>query len=202
MDFALTGEQESLRDTAAKYLADDRASGDGPAWTDVADLGWLDAELGAVEVALLAEQLGWARSPVPWWAAVGLAGPALRAAGRPVERPATLAWAEENGPDTLAGTLAAARGVGAVGCAVAADGTLTGRKIRVPHLVDAADLVVAATGPLGVELRLVDASALRPDPSRAGAQALDPTRPVATVELTGVPSTPSWPRTPPPTCSR
>ncbi|MEU5781576.1 acyl-CoA dehydrogenase [Micromonospora lupini] len=203
MDFALTGEQEALRDTAAKYLADDRGAGDGRPWTEVDDLGWLDAELGTVELALLAEQLGWARSPSPWWATVGLAGPALRAGGRPVAAPATLAWAWENGPDTLAEAVAAARSstgdVGrggtpstdnhGVGCAVAADGTLTGRAIRVPHAVDAVDLVVAASGPYGVELRLVDASAVRVTPAGAGGQALDPSRPVSTVELTGVPST-------------
>ncbi|GAA2191880.1 acyl-CoA dehydrogenase [Micromonospora lupini] len=229
MDFALTGEQEALRDTAAKYLADDRGAGDGRPWTEVTDLGWLDAELGTVELALLAEQLGWARSPSPWWATVGLAGPALRAGGRPVAAPATLAWAWENGPDTLAEAVAAAHrptgtdpaATGArsstgtdsaatavrsstgdvgrggtpstdnpgIGCAVAADGTLTGRAIRVPHAVDAVDLVVAASGPYGVELRLVDASAVRVTPAGAGGQALDPSRPVSTVELTGVPST-------------
>ncbi|MFG1650026.1 acyl-CoA dehydrogenase family protein [Micromonospora sp. NPDC049275] len=229
MDFALTGEQEALRDTAAKYLADDRPTADGRvAWAEIADLGWLDAELGTVELALLAEQFGWARGQSPWWATVGLAGPALRAAGRPVSAPATLAWAWENGPGTLAEAVAAARrptgtdpaataarstgtdpaataarpSVGTVaragtsstdnpgvGCAVAGDGTLTGRAIRVPHAVDAVDLVVAVTGAYGVELRLVDASAVRVTPAGAGGQALDPSRPVSTVELTGVPST-------------
>ncbi|WP_405432815.1 acyl-CoA dehydrogenase family protein [Micromonospora sp. NBC_00617] len=200
MDFALTGEQEALRDTAAKYLADDRATDDGQAWAEVTDLGWLDAELGTVELALLAECLGWARSRSPWWATVGLAGPALRAAGRPVAAPATLAWAWTNGPGTLAEAVAAARGRAStdarsstdtpgVGCAVAADGTLTGRAIRVPHALEVVDLVVAATGPYGVELRLVDASAVRATPAGAGGQALDESRTVSTVELTGVPST-------------
>ncbi|MGC4816162.1 acyl-CoA dehydrogenase family protein [Micromonospora sp. DT63] len=205
MDFALTGEQEALRDTAAKYLADDRATDDGQAWPEVTDLGWLDVELGTVEVALLAERMGWARSPSPWWATVGLAGPALRAAGRPVAAPATLAWAWTNGPGTLAEAVATARrrpgvdpaGTDArsstntpgVGCTVAADGTLVGRAIRVPHALDAVDLVVVATGPSGVELRLVDASAVRPTSAGAGGQALDPSRTVSTVELTGVPST-------------
>lgn len=214
MDFALTGEQEALRDTAAKYLADDRSTADGRvAWAEIADLGWLDAELGTVELALLAEQLGWARGQSPWWATVGLAGPALRAAGRPIAAPATLAWAWENGPGTLAEAVAAARrptGTDPAATAarppagtvardgtpssgnpgvVAGDGTLTGRALRVPHAVDAADLVVAVTGAYGVELRLVDASAVRATPAGAGGQALDPSRPVSTVELTGVPST-------------
>ncbi|MEV0006389.1 acyl-CoA dehydrogenase family protein [Micromonospora sp. NPDC050980] len=193
MDFALTGEQEALRDTAAKYLADERACADDDrAWADVAGLGWLDPELGTVELALLAEQLGHARSPLPWWAAVGLAGPALHAGGRTVRRPATLAWAEEgSGPGTLAGLLAADR---AGGCVVAADGTLTGRKVAVPHAAQAVDLVVAVAGPDGVELRLVDGSArcarCPVPPDRAG---LDPTRPAATVELSAVASTPLVP---------
>ncbi|MEU8165647.1 acyl-CoA dehydrogenase family protein [Micromonospora sp. NPDC049004] len=192
MDFALTGEQEALRDTAAKYLADDRATDDGRAWAEVTDLGWLDAELGTVEVALLAERMGWARSPSPWWATVGLAGPALRAAGRPLAAPATLAWAWTNGPGALGEAVAAARAPAftpGVGCAVAADGTLTGRAIRVPHALDVVDLVVVATGPGGIELRLVDASAARATSAGAGGQALDPSRQVSTVELTGVPST-------------
>ncbi|MDG4800816.1 acyl-CoA dehydrogenase family protein [Micromonospora sp. WMMD980] len=190
MDFALTGEQEALRDTAAKYLADERAGADADrVWTDVTGLGWLDAELGAVEQALLAEQLGHARSALPWWATVGLAGPALRAAGQPPGRPATLAWAEESGPGTLAGLLAPSRSAPPGGCVVAADGALTGRKVAVPHVAQAVDLVVAVTGPEGVELRLVDASALRPAPDDAGPAALDPTRPSATVDLSGLVST-------------
>ncbi|MEV5693226.1 acyl-CoA dehydrogenase family protein [Micromonospora globbae] len=227
MDFALTGEQEALRDTAAKYLADGRASaGSGQAWADAVGLGWLDPELGTVELALIAEQLGRAGSPLPWWATVGLAGPALGAAGRPVRRPATLAWAEPGGPDTLAAWIRAADGgAGSVAgggeartgagsaaanggrtaagpaaapagtcpgstCVVAADGTVTGHKIRVPHLVDAADVVVAAAGAHGVELRLVDGEHLHPRPVDAGPHGLDATRPVASVELAAVPSVP------------
>ncbi|MFI5834194.1 acyl-CoA dehydrogenase family protein [Micromonospora sp. NPDC051300] len=190
MDFALTGEQEALRDTAAKYLADGRAAGDTDrTWADVIGLGWLDPELGTVELALLAEQLGHARSPLPWWSTVGLAGPALRAAGREPRRPATLAWAEESGPGTLAALLAPNR-PGPVGCTVAADGTLRGRKVAVPHAAEAADLVVAVAGPDGVALRLVDASALRPAPTDAGPAGLEPTRPAATVDLSGLASTP------------
>ncbi|MCZ7437585.1 acyl-CoA dehydrogenase family protein [Micromonospora sp. WMMC241] len=188
MDFALTGEQEALRDTAAKYLADERADADR-AWNDVTGLGWIDPELGTVELALLAEQLGYARSPSPWWATVGLAGPALRAGGRTLRRPATLAWAEEPGPGTLAALLSPARS-GGVSCTVAADGTLDGRKVAVPHAGEAADLVVAVAGPDGVELRLVDASALHPAPSDAGPAGLDPTRPAATVDLSGAASAP------------
>ncbi|QLQ35858.1 acyl-CoA dehydrogenase [Micromonospora robiginosa] len=191
MDFALTGEQETWRDTAAKYLADERAAGDSDrTWADVTGLGWLDSELGTVELALLAEQLGHARSPLPWWSTIGLAGPALRAAGREPRRPATLAWAEEAGPGTLAALLAPHRPGGGMSCTVAADGTVRGRKVAVPHAAEAVDLVVAVAGPDGVELRLVDASALRPAPTDAGPAGLDPTRPAGTVELSGVASTP------------
>src|SRR2546423_2031900 len=161
MDFALTPEQEALRDTARGYLA----GPDPGAWTELAGLGWLDAELGMVELALLAEECGHARLSGPWWATVALAAPALRAAGRTPDAPVTLAA----GPP----------------CALSGDGTVRGRKTLVPQGGPDVALVVAAEGVHGVELRLV--APVAPDVTETP---LDPTRPYAALTLDGVPSEP------------
>jgi alkylation response protein AidB-like acyl-CoA dehydrogenase len=190
VDFALTPEQEALRDTARAFLTGPHATAAGAggagageparperAW---AELGWLDPQLGTVELAVLAEQMGHAGYAAPWWSTALLAGPALTAAGRAPAAPATLAWAEPKGASTLAAALDSE-------CAVADDGTVTGQKTLVPHAGDVAEVVVVARGPHGVELRLVEAASVATPKQLPG---LDPTRPVAGIDLVGAPSTP------------
>jgi alkylation response protein AidB-like acyl-CoA dehydrogenase len=197
VDFALTPEQEALRDTARAFLTGPRAAAAGPAAAagavggagagkparpelDWAELGWLDPQLGTVELAVLAEQMGHACYAAPWWSTAVLAGPALTAGGRTPTAPATLAWAEPKGTATLAAALDSE-------CAGADDGTVTGQKILVPHAGDVAEIVVVARGPAGVELRLVEAASVAASTQRFG---LDPSRPVAGIDLVGAPSTP------------
>jgi alkylation response protein AidB-like acyl-CoA dehydrogenase len=155
VDFAYSEEQEQLRAAARDYLADrypsqrivalaDSDAGWDPAgWRELADLGWLDPDLGMLEHAVLAEETGYALLPAPWWSSVGLAWPLLddelRKAVSAGERSATVAWAEAGGPATLvaAGT----------GSATSADagGALTGSKILVPDLTAVTDVVVVAS---------------------------------------------------------
>jgi alkylation response protein AidB-like acyl-CoA dehydrogenase len=153
MDFAFSEEQELLRGAAHEYLADrfpaervvelaDSDAGWDPAsWKEIADLGWLDPDLGMLEHAVIAEETGAALLPAPWWSTVGLAWPLLdddlRKAVGAGERSATLAWAEPGGPATIAGA-AATKG------AVTADasGTLRGTKVLVPDLTSVTDVVV------------------------------------------------------------
>jgi alkylation response protein AidB-like acyl-CoA dehydrogenase len=163
MDFAFSDEQELLRAAAREYLADrypaDRvasladsdAGWDPSSWTELADLGWLDPDLGVLEHAVLAEETGYALLPAPWWSTVGLAWPllddALREAVSSGERRATLAWAEPGGPATLAEA--------ASGSTVKADasGALSGIKVLVPDLTSVTDVVVlAADGGFVVDL--------------------------------------------------
>jgi alkylation response protein AidB-like acyl-CoA dehydrogenase len=117
MDFAFSDDQELLRAAARDYLADrfgaermvtlaESGPGWDPAsWAQLAELGWLDAELGLLEHAVLAEETGAVLLPAPWFSTVGLAWPLLddelRAAVSAGERSATLAWAETGGPVTL-----------------------------------------------------------------------------------------------------
>ena len=78
MDFALTDEQQELKDAARAWLADkfplDRdweASDDR--WSELEEMGWTDvaeAGLGFVEEALLLEELGYALYPGPFLAHV------------------------------------------------------------------------------------------------------------------------------------
>ena len=82
MNFAFTDEQEQLRQEARSFLAE-RAE---PAWSELAELGWLGvsvpeeqggAGLGFLEEAVLFEELGRALYAGPYFATVGLALPAL-----------------------------------------------------------------------------------------------------------------------------
>ncbi|HWB66462.1 MAG TPA: acyl-CoA dehydrogenase family protein [Mycobacteriales bacterium] len=151
MDFAFSDEQEQLRTAARRYLADrfpaervvelaDSDAGWDPAtWRELADLGWLDPDLGLLEHAVLAEEAGAVLLPAPWWSSVGLAGPLidaeLRGAVAAGDRSVTLAWAEPGGSmaiDAPAATTAAS------------GGTLTGRKLLVPDLGLVTDVVVTA----------------------------------------------------------
>ncbi|HEX3823157.1 MAG TPA: acyl-CoA dehydrogenase family protein [Mycobacteriales bacterium] len=163
MDFAFSEEQDLLRAAARDYLGDrfpaervialaDSEPGWDPAtWRELADLGWLDADLGLLEHAVIAEETGNALLPAPWWSTLGLAWPLLddqlRAAVGTGERSVTVAWAEPGGPVTLAD--AATTGA----TTAHANGSLTGHKVLVPDLTSVTDVVVvAADGLYAVDL--------------------------------------------------
>jgi alkylation response protein AidB-like acyl-CoA dehydrogenase len=158
MDFAFSEEQELLRAAARDYLADrypderivalaDEEPDSGvrwePAgWKEIADLGWLDPDLGMLEHAVIAEETGYRLLPAPWWTTIGLAWPLLdtelRDAVAAGQRSATLAWAEPGGPATIANA--------ATQSATKSDGgTLTGAKVHVPDLTSVTDVIVVAS---------------------------------------------------------
>jgi alkylation response protein AidB-like acyl-CoA dehydrogenase len=176
MDFTLTDEQRALRSAAAKWLATTPAGGSAERWQAIGELGWLDADLGMVDLAVLAEETGAALFPLPWFATVGLAGPAYHAAGLTPSRPATLAWAEAASDRVTLGAIAGLR------CRADRRGRLDGVKHRVPDAV--AEAIVLAEGPDGPALYLVDladaAATVRP------LSTMDTTRPLAMVVLDGV----------------
>jgi alkylation response protein AidB-like acyl-CoA dehydrogenase len=139
MDFALTETQREFAAVARRYLDDryppariaalaDAADHDPAAWPTLERLGWLDADLGPVELALLAEESGRALHPAPWLVTAALALPVFRAAGTAPAGPATLA----DGSQT---------------CRAARDGVLWRLDGDVADVVDARaarELVVAA----------------------------------------------------------
>jgi alkylation response protein AidB-like acyl-CoA dehydrogenase len=154
MDFAFSDEQELLRGAAREFLADrypadkvvalaDSEAGWNPSiWKELADLGWLDPDLGMLEHAVLAEETGSALLPAPWWSTIGLAGALLdtelRDGVSAGERSVTVAWAEAGGPATL---LAAATS----SATTASSGALTGTKVRVPDLTSVTDVIVVTS---------------------------------------------------------
>src|ERR1051326_999117 len=89
MDFAFSSGQEMLRGAARDYLADrypiDRVitlidSEDGwdpKSWREIAELGWLDRDLGFLEQAVIFEETGYALFPGPYFSTIGLAWPLL-----------------------------------------------------------------------------------------------------------------------------
>jgi alkylation response protein AidB-like acyl-CoA dehydrogenase len=157
VDFAFSPEQDQLRAAArawladhhdaarAAELADSEAGWDPASWGALGRLGWLDDELGVLELAVLAEEAGYALYPGPWWSTVALAAPAW---GTVPTEPTTLAWADADAR-TLTG---AARGV-AVRAEDTGDGwRLYGEKVRVPDLAAASTVLVVAHAAEGIGL--------------------------------------------------
>jgi alkylation response protein AidB-like acyl-CoA dehydrogenase len=168
MNFDLTEDQREIKRTARDFLAARyplekvRAIAlDGepdPHWDAIVELGWPDvAELGIVELACVAEELGYALAPTPLaahWAAK-LLHPELEGRG-------TVAmWDTSDDPERPA---------------LGAD--LKGTKIAVPNADGADTLIVTAEG--GRHFA-VAASDVTIEPARA----LDSSRPLFTVTLDG-----------------
>ena len=173
MNFDLTEDQREIRRTARDFLASRytpetiRAIAlDGqpdPHWDAIVELGWPDvAELGIVELAVVAEQLGYALAPSPLaahWAAK-LLHPELAGRGTVAQ------WDADGGADPEVSTLRA-------------DGSsLTGTKIAVPNAEGADTIIVTAEGGRHFAVAAADVTI---EPARA----LDATRPLFTVTLDG-----------------
>lgn len=86
MDLTPSTEQQMLRDSARRYLSDRHATG-AAMWRDFAEMGWLglpfEEGCGAVEVAVLAEEMGRAAVIAPFVPVVVLAGGLIAALGDP-----------------------------------------------------------------------------------------------------------------------
>jgi alkylation response protein AidB-like acyl-CoA dehydrogenase len=215
MNFDFTDDQQAIKRTAKDFIAarykpetvravaeDTDPTRPGRAsdaqWRELAELGWPGVivpesagglGLGAVELVVIQEELGYAVVPSPFFASVA-ATLLLVAAGTPAQQERWL------------GALAAgeARGTLAVwderaGWAPdhselepAADGTLTGAKIAVPDALDAELIVVAGAGGRHY---LVETGA--PGVELAPEKSLDPTRRLFTLTLSGAPAEPLAP---------
>jgi len=100
MQFSPNDTQREFAATSRRYLEErypaDRVAAlaatgerDLDSWPALERLGWLDADLGPVELALLAEECGRALHPTPWLVTAALALPVLHAAGTTPTGPAT-----------------------------------------------------------------------------------------------------------------
>ncbi len=171
MNFDLTEDQREIKRTAREFLASRytmekiRAIAlDGepdPHWDEIVELGWPEiAEYGILELAVVAEELGYALAPSPLaahWAAK-LLHPGLEGRG-------TVAmWDEGGSADPETPTLKA--------------DPLTGVKIAVPNADVADTLIVTAEGGRHFAVNASDATI---EPARA----MDATRPLFTVRFDG-----------------
>jgi alkylation response protein AidB-like acyl-CoA dehydrogenase len=173
MNFDLTADQRDIKRTAREFLAaryplslvrsialDGAAD---PHWDEIVELGWPQiADFGTVELAVVAEEMGYALAPSPLastWAAA-LLHPGLEGRG-------TVAmWDRDGSADPEAPALKV-------------DGDrLTGVKVAVPN-ADVADVLVATAE--GGRHFAVAAGEVAIEPERS----LDPTRPLFTVRFDG-----------------
>ncbi|HEX5378981.1 MAG TPA: acyl-CoA dehydrogenase family protein [Phenylobacterium sp.] len=208
MNFDFSDEQKQLREEARKFLAARcspsavRAILEGPEpfdrelWKGLGEMGFLGAAipeafggvgLGHLELCVIAEELGRANAPVPMASSIYLAAEALMVAGSDAQK---AAWLPKLASGAAIGTLALGEGVGRVTeraiRAPVANGKLTGVKMPVAD-GDVADLaVVAARGPEGVSLYLVDLSG--PGVAREVLETIDPTRSQACLTFDGAPA--------------
>jgi alkylation response protein AidB-like acyl-CoA dehydrogenase len=126
-------------------------------WKQLADLGWLDAELGLLDHVVVFEETGYGLLPAPLFSTLALALPAvehssgaatLRDAVAAGELRLTMAWAEAGRRQDL-------RSAGRGEVTVSDDGLVSGRTVLVPD-ASAVNAFVVATA--GGGLRLVRAA--------------------------------------------
>jgi len=190
MNFEFTDDQQAIKRTAREFLsarykpetirelaADERGFTDQQ-WSAVAELGWpgviIPEEqgglgLGAVELVVIEEELGYALAPTPLLSDVA-AALILEAAGSAEQREQ---WLESVADGSARGTLA----VEDDGPTRFEDGKLTGSKIAVPDAGSASLLIVAADGEHYLVRADAEGVAITPQ------EALDPTRKLYRVEL-------------------
>jgi alkylation response protein AidB-like acyl-CoA dehydrogenase len=198
VDFALSGDQEALRDAAGELL-DNYASAaavrthlasgapyDTKLWQAIIDQGWMAVELaeqrgglgmGMVEVAVLLEQVGRHTAPVPYLPSLLALGALVSAAGRGVSEAER--WIEPLRAGASVGCVAWSQAAQAI--ALDRNTTLTGRSDPVVAAPIASVAVVVA----GDQLFAVDLSLMgRP----AAEPSMDVTRPLAWMVLDEMPA--------------
>jgi alkylation response protein AidB-like acyl-CoA dehydrogenase len=201
MNFELTDDQRAIKRTARELLAsryrpetvrelasDERGFTDDQ-WRELAELGWpgvivpeVDGGLGlgALELVVIEEEIGYALAPSPLLSTVS-AALVLVAAGTPEQRQRWLPSLAEGGIRGTVATWEERSGWAPDGSELEpVDGRITGTKIAVPDAASAQMMIVAGadgrhflvpTDDAGVEI--------------APQRSLDPTRKLYTVDLNG-----------------
>ena len=210
MNFDFTDDQQAIKRTArdfiaARYrpdvvraLAEDSAVPSDDQWRELAELGWPGViipesdgglGLGAVELVVIQEELGYAIVPSPFFASVA-ATSLLVAAGTAAQRER---WLRALADGKSRGTLAvwddrAGWAPNHSELEPSSDGTLTGTKIAVPDAISADFVVVAGAGGRHY---LVETGA--PGVELTPEKSLDPTRRLFTLTLSQAPAEPLEP---------
>ncbi len=212
MNFDFSDDQKMLKDQARKFLQDkcsyddvrkileSEVSHDDGVWQGLCELGFAGAAipeeygglgLGALELCVIAEELGRAAAPVPFSSSIYLAAEGLKLFGSDKQKKT---WLPKLASGELIGTLAVSEGTQApspknIKTSFAA-GTLNGKKIPVADGATAGvALVLANTGGKGeqaLSLVVVDLSAS--GVSRREVETIDPTRGHAELTFTDTPA--------------
>ncbi|KAA8612205.1 acyl-CoA dehydrogenase family protein [Salipiger aestuarii] len=207
MNFGFSEEQDTIRETLARMLGDHATlevaharldSGEGfdtATWSALAEGGWLGlamseahggSGMGAVELAILAEEVGRCMAAVPCLPVLCMAVPALQSAGTEDQRRSLLPGIAE-GRTIIAMALAEGGGLAPdTVSAKVARGRLSGQKSPVTFGAEATHALVAATDEEDTpRLYLADLTA-----SGVTTRALDPidrTRPTAEIVFDNAP---------------
>ena len=196
MNFGFSDEHDAIRDTLARMLSDhatlavahdclEAADGfDSATWTALADGGWLGlaiaedyggAAMGAIELAIVAEEIGRSLAAIPFGPVLGLAIPAIQDLGTQSQRENLLPRIAEG---RMIVTVALAEDGGSAPERVSAEvlqDRLSGRKSSVPFASDASFAIVAALDEGGTA-RLYLADISDPSVSLSALDAIDRTR--------------------------
>ena len=200
MNFDFSDDQKMLKDQARKFLEDkcsyddvrtilegDDSHHDG-VWNGLCELGFAGAAipeefgglgLGALELCVIAEELGRAAAPVPFSSSIYMFAEALKLAGSQEQK---AAWLPTIASGEIIGTLASAEGTQAPSPrtvkASFANGKISGRKLPVPDGETASVAVVlvntGGAGDQALSLALVDLN--QDGVTRAPVTTIDPTR--------------------------
>jgi alkylation response protein AidB-like acyl-CoA dehydrogenase len=207
MNFGFTDDQQAIKRTAREFLearypiatvralAEDERGFTDEQWGELVELGWPGVivpeerdglGLGAVELVVIAEEMGYALAPSPWFSTTS-AALLLVAAGTQAQRERWLAplargevrgtvavWDESSGPAPDHSEVE-----------TAPDGTLSCVKIAVPDAASADFLVVSgADGRHWIVERTADGVSIEPE------EAIDPTRKLFRVTLSSAAAEP------------
>ena len=206
MNFDFSDDQKFLKSEARKFLdarcptAKVRAVLDDPArtydadlWKEVAAQGWLGAAiaeengglgLGALDLCVIAEELGRALAPIPFASTVYFLAEALKLAGSDAQK---ARWLPQIAAGEVIGCFATVERPGALTeaqvQASVAGGKLTGTKLPVTDgdIADVAVVLARESGALGLYLVELSAAGV----TRETLETLDPTRGVARLTFSG-----------------
>lgn len=183
-------------DSAALRRAIEAGGFDDGLWQTIGELGWCAVDiaeaagglgLGAMELALLAEECGRRLAPVPFWSTTCLAAPVVSALAAEPARGELLARIAAGEAATVALDLSATTAVGAACAAAARDGDawgLRGKVRGVPDLPVARIVLVPARATDGsIALFLLERNGKGPS-----VPGFDLTRPLADLDLGAAPS--------------
>jgi acyl-CoA dehydrogenase len=201
MNFDFSDDQKMLKETASGFLkehaplslcravleSDDSYSAE--LWKKAAELGWQGTSIpeeyggygfGHLELAMIAEEVGYALAPIPFSSSVYLATEALLLAGSEAQKKA---WLPKLASGEAIGTFAVSERIGQNGLdgirTKLASNAVTGTKIPVSD-GDIADFaVVVADSADGPSLAVVELNA--PGVARERLQSIDPSRSVAKI---------------------